>query len=221
MRRNRFWSGFAAGAAAGFGALFAFNFIGPGRKSRIIRLEKTIQIGRPVHEVFDAWSDLNRIAQFSSLVKSVQRYGDRSHWVVNVSGKSFEWDAEITQLVPNQAIAWKSVSGAQTTGRISFAPLGEQTIIHLQMNYAPPLRVLKPFAATMTGQIESHIEQALRDFKNGLETETPASGERRTVENLAQATGTYGPAALTEKQNTRYGAPTIPVEFTRPPEAKS
>jgi hypothetical protein len=41
-------------------------------------------------------------------------------------------------------------------------------------------------------------------------------------DNPAQATGTYGPGPemLTRNTNEKYGEPSVPVEYTRPPEAK-
>ncbi|HWR37531.1 MAG TPA: SRPBCC family protein [Clostridia bacterium] len=169
MATKVFWGGFAAGAAAGLGTLWAVSFIGRGGKSRIIRFEKAVQIGRPVHEVFDAWSDYSRLPQYSSLIQSVTRSGDRSHWVINLDGKPFEWDAEITQLIPNEAIGWKSVAGAKNTGRISFSPIGNDTLMNVVMNYAPPARMLRPFFSAMSGRIEGRIDQAVRDFKAALE----------------------------------------------------
>ena len=218
MPRRGFWNGFAAGAAAGAGALFAVTFIGRGGTSRIIRLEKSVQIGCPVHDVFDAWSDFNRLAQYSSAIQSVSRFGDRSHWVVNVEGKTFEWDAEIVHMIPNQSIGWKSVSGTKTTGRITFSPLGDQTLVHVQMNYAPPSMLLRPFASSINGVIEGTIEQALRDFKNAIEN--ARGGSDLSARNRAGATGTYGQQDMSDKQNPKFGSPTVPVEFTRPPEAK-
>jgi uncharacterized membrane protein len=218
MAKRDFWSGFAAGTAAGLGGFWAANRLGRGGSSRIIRLEKSVQIGRPVEEVFDAWSDFSRLVEYSNLVRSVQRYGDRSHWVVEVGKKVFEWDAEITQIIPNEAIGWKSVSGMKNTGRITFAPLREDTMVHIQMNYAPPMRLLRPMLSGMSGQLESYIEQALRDFKHAME-----SGAGRSSEMTSQqATGTHGggPETLTRNTNEKYGAPSVPVEYTRPPEAK-
>lgn len=224
MAKRHFWSGFAAGAAAGLGTLWAANAVGRGRSSRIIRLEKSVQIGRPVDEVFNSWSDLSRLPYYSPMIESVRRYGDRSHWSVNINGKRFEWDAELTQIIPNEAISWKSVSGAKHSGRITFSPIGNDTLAHVQMNYVPPLKMLRPLLSPLSGQIEGHIEQALRDFKAALEEKGQGeSAERRAADTSAQATGTYGPGPemLSRNTNEKYGSPSVPVEYTRPPEAKS
>ncbi len=37
----------------------------------------------------------------------------RGHWRIKGSlGPSIEWDARITQLIPNKIMAWKSMSGS-------------------------------------------------------------------------------------------------------------
>jgi hypothetical protein len=85
------------------------------------------------------------------------------------------------------------------------------------MNYAPRFWVLRPFFASITGQIEGFIEQALRDVKAALEGGRGTTVEETEPPAPSVATGTYGPTAT----NPRFGTPTLPVEFTRPPESKT
>ncbi len=214
MEQKQFWMGFTAGAATVLGGVWAFGLLGRGGRSHIVRLEKSVQIGRSVADVFENWADLENLPQFTTLVRSVQRNGDRSHWIAELAGRPIEWDAEIVQVIPNQVIGWKSLGGVKTSGRVTFSPVGDQTLVHVQMNYAPQPWFLRPLVSTVSGQLESHIEQALREFKSALEG---GRGKSATQPEPTQATGTFGPTA----RNPRFGGPTIPVEFTRPPEAKS
>src|SRR5262249_25532894 len=110
------------------------------------------------------------LAQSISFVNSVLRSGDRSRWRLNIDGREFVWDAQLTQVVPNESLGWKSMTGPYHTGRISFAPLGDQTVIHVVMNYKPPvgrLGALLPFR----GHLEHWIERGLREFKTAMEGE--------------------------------------------------
>ncbi len=214
MSEKHFWSGFAAGAAAVLGGAWAFGFVGRGGRSHIVRLEKSVQVGRPVAEVFQSWAEIEDLPRFTSMLRSVQRDGDRSHWVAEIAGRPVEWDAEIVQVIPNQVIGWKSVGGTRTSGRVTFAPIGDQTLVHVQMNYAPQPWVLRPVVATVAGQLESYVEQALREFKSAVEN---GKGVPAAQQEPTQATGTFGPTG----RNPRFGGTTVPVEFTRPPEAKS
>lgn len=217
MKTKSFWTGVAAGAAATIGTAWIVGLAGRGGNSRIIRLEKSVQIGRTVEDVFQCWCDLETLPRFTSLLRSVRRFGDRSHWIAEVGGRPVEWDAEIVQVLPNQSIGWRTTGGAQHTGRITFAPLGDQTLVHVQMNYLPKMSLLRPLFATMAGQIDGYLEQALRDLKSALESGHGAASRRQEIAEPAVATGTYGPTGA----NPRFGTPTIPVDFTRPPESKS
>jgi uncharacterized membrane protein len=204
MARTNFWNGFftgiGAGAAAGVGAMMAWQSFGPGRNSRVLRIEKSIEIGAPVTEVFRAWADLEGLPSRISIVRQVARSGDRFHWEVEIAGQRFAWDAMVTQFIPNEAIAWKSVSGPKHTGRINFSSLGADTITHVQMNYAPPLGRASRILAPVGGQLESYVEHALHEFKAALEKGS-AARERPT--------GTYG------TQSSRFGG-MEPIEFTQP-----
>ena len=204
MASKRFWKAFAAGAAAGAGAGFGSWFLlrTVFRRSEIVRLEKSLQIGRPIDEVFRAWSDLERLPSLVRLIEQVQVRGKRSHWRMRLDGRSFEWDAELTQNIPNQALAWKSVGGPKHTGRINFSPLGRDTEVHVVMNYAPPRVRLAEFSG-QTEALQHYLSQALRDFKAALEGKGQATASealepgRRTPTSVssaeaAHATGTHG-----------------------------
>lgn len=232
MATRRYWRGFATGAlvgtAAGAGAVLFTNLWGRAGRSRIIRLEKSIQVGKPVTEVFAAWRRIEYLPQLSSIIKEIRREGNRSHWKVSVDGRTAEWDAEIEQMIPNQAIGWKSIHGVKHSGRISFSPLGTDTLVHVTMNYVPPFRLLRPFLAPMSGQFEGYIEEVLRDFKRAIESgDVSQSGPRTYTGGMttepARGTGTFGPAQsqTSRAQHSRIGgAPANPVEYTAPPDAK-
>jgi len=241
------WSSFAAGAAAGagagIGAFLLINQLVGSRRSRVIRLEKSIQIGRPVSEVFSTWANLESLPQISDYIQSIRRYGNRSHWVVRVDGRVLEWEAQVEQFIPNQAIGWKTINGPKHTGRITFATIGNDTLVQITMNYAPPARALKPLVEQTSGTIERYIEQVLRDFKSSLEGKgqegrKPAirssgitPGTDMTQSDASRATGTFGVsgshgAAGTAKPLSpdevadRFGGRTNAVDYTSPPEAK-
>jgi uncharacterized membrane protein len=238
---KKFWRGFAAGAAAGAGAgagvLMLFNAIGGARKGGVVRLEKSLQIGRPVDEVFEAWTNLEQLPQISDTVQNIRHQGDRSHWSVHLDGQIVEWDAQIEQFIPNQAIGWKSVRGPKHTGRITFSSIGNDTLVQITMNYAPPARVLKPFVENMSGVLERAIERVLRDFKSALEGKGQEGrkppvrsapigpGTDMTQTELSRATGTFGSPGSAKPLSPnevvdRFGNHNNPVEYTAPPDAK-
>ena len=204
MASRKFWKGFTAGAAAGAGAGFGswlLFTIFHRRQSHVVRLEKSVQIGRPIEDVFHAWSDFANLPRLVRLVEEVRVQGKRSHWKMRLNDRSFEWNAELTQNIPNQALGWKSISGPKHTGRINFSPLGRDTEIHVVMNYAPPGGELAGDFTGQTSGLQRYLGQALRDFKAALEGKgQEATGDtaglgRRAPTGVsgqqAQATGTY------------------------------
>lgn len=240
MSQRDFWSGFGAGAAAGIftgiGATVAWRSFRTGNQDAdVLRLEKTVQVGRPVHEVFRTWSELENLPEYIGMVKRIRPFGRRSHWTIEINGKAFEWDAELIQVVPNQALAWKSASGPKHTGRIHFAPLGDNTLVHVQMNYVPPLGAFGRAVLETFDRVDQYVEQALRDFKaslegKGLERATgtfgavsPAAAGGRPVEAGFSTPPSAGSAQASRFGNQELGGEQAgqSVEFTRPPEAKS
>jgi uncharacterized membrane protein len=245
--KKKFWTGFTAGAVAGVaaagGSLLAWKTLGRVKNGRILRLEKSLQIGRPVDEVYEAWSQLEQIPSYTDLVQEVRTDGDRSKWVMNLGGRMVRWEAEITQRLENEAIGWKSVSGPKHTGRIDFSPLGADTMVHITMNYAPPMQMGRLFSP-IWGRLEHYIDQALRDFKAALEgkgqegrdferriagkmpvTGTSAMSEQRATGTFGQqgqsSTSASTPENLNRStQSGRFGGPEQTVEYNRPPEAK-
>jgi len=187
MASKKFWKGFAAGAAAGTSAGFGSWLLSRAifhRADSVVRLEKSVQIGAPIDAVFSAWSDLEHLPMRLRAVEEVLVRGPRSHWKVRFNGKSFEWDAKITQNIRNQSLGWKSLSGPKHTGRVTFSPLGHDTEVHVVMNYAPPGGEVAGDLIAHTATLENYLAQALRDFKAALETRgSEARAEERTQES--------------------------------------
>ncbi len=168
MNGPSFGAGFGLGLAVGLTSGLAWTTIARLRTNSVLRIEKSIQIGKPVEEVFAAWSNFSRLPHMIHSIDEVQQHGARSFWAMEVDGKHMEWEAALTQNIPNQSLGWKSLSGPKHTGRINFSPIGGDTEVHVVMNYQPTVwaRILSP---AVTDNIESYVEAALRDFKASLE----------------------------------------------------
>jgi uncharacterized membrane protein len=230
-RGKYFWRGFAAGAGGAMVALIAVNRIG-NAGCRIVRVEKSLQVGRPVPEVFRAWASLDWLRNASPLIADIRAEGQRSHWTMQIDDRRIEWDAEIEQFLPGQAIGWKSVNGPKHTGRITFAPIGNDTLVQVTMNYVPPMQLFRPFDRRMAWPLQHWVERVLRDFKASLEgkgqeerkpairsdSDSIGPGTVMGQSDLERATGTYGRAP--ESGETRFSGWPNPVDYSIPPEAK-
>jgi uncharacterized membrane protein len=124
---------------------------------RPIELGKTVHIRAPLEEVFACFKDFRNFSRFMSHVKRVQLAGEgRSHWVVaGPAGTRVVWDAELTELVPNQRIAWRTLSHSdiRSTGRVTFAREADgRTRVQVQLSYHPPAGPLGHFVARLFGK---------------------------------------------------------------------
>jgi uncharacterized membrane protein len=73
-------------------------------------------------------------------VERVQQLDDRRlHWVADFGGERHEWDAEITDQVPDQHVAWRSVDGKTNAGQVRFSPAdgGSKTELTVEMDWQP------------------------------------------------------------------------------------
>jgi len=200
------------------------QLVGRAGASRIIRLEKSIQIGGPVEEVFAAWVDWERLPRVTDKITAIRNHGDRTQWRASIGGREIEWEAITEQYIENQAIGWKSVRGPKHTGRVTFSPIENDCIVHVTMNYAPPARALRPILAPMNGHMEGIIEKVLRDFKASVESRprgAQGSAANRGSSGLrvseASRTGTYGDEPI--HPETRWGVNT-PLGSGNPSDAK-
>ena len=100
------------------------------------------------------------------------------HWVADVGGKRKEWDAEIFEQVPDEKIAWRSMSGARNIGVVHFKPLDQnRTELHIKMNYDP--EGVTEHLGDMLGVVGRRVEGDLKRFKEFLQKRQQETGAWR------------------------------------------
>lgn len=140
------------------------------------RIEKAVEVNCPVHTVYNQWTQFEELPRFMAGVKEVRQLDDTHvHWHAEIWGKDKEWDAEITDQVPDQHIAWRSTSGdAPNTGSVRFEPLGsDKTRVRLTMEYEPQGAVenVGDALGVMSRRVQTSVEQ-FKEYieKRGAET---------------------------------------------------
>jgi uncharacterized membrane protein len=100
-------------------------------------IERSITVDVPISTAYNQWTQFEEFPSFMEGVREVHQLDDkRLHWVAEVAGKVKEWEAEITEQVPDDRIAWRSRSGAQNAGVVTFHRLSDtSTRIMLQVDY--------------------------------------------------------------------------------------
>lgn len=142
-----------------------------------MELTSTTTVNRPPEEVYDFWRQLDRLPTFMAHLEEMRMTGGgRSHWRASAPfGRTVEWDAETTDDVPGQRIAWRSLDGADVanSGEVRFvpAPGGHGTEVHVKMRYDMPGGALGKAVAKYFGEEPSQqLDDDLRRFKQVMET---------------------------------------------------
>jgi uncharacterized membrane protein len=144
-----------------------------------IHFTKTLSIAAPVAEVFGLWRDFENFPRFMRNVRRVQKNADGTwHWeVAGPLGATVDWDADVTQLVPNELIGWSTVPGSavQHAGSARFQEEGGGTRVQIDMCYAPPAGALGHVIASLFGaDPRREIDEDLMRMKSLFETGKPA-----------------------------------------------
>ena len=140
-------------------------------------VEKAIEVHVPVHTAYNQWTQFEEFPNFMEGIKEVRQLDDTHlHWRAEVGGKEKEWDAEITQQIPDQRIAWQSVGGAQNGGTVTFDKIGEEdTRIRVELIYEPEgvVENVGDAVGVLSRRVEGDLER-FKDFIEGRGQETGA-----------------------------------------------
>jgi uncharacterized membrane protein len=144
---------------------------------------ESVDVAVPVRTAYNQWTQFEEFPRFMEGVSSVEQLDDQHlHWVADIAGVTREWDAEITEQEPDMRIAWRSTTGTDNAGVVTFHKLDdEQTRVHLQLDIEPEGVVEK--AGDAMGFIKRRASGDLERFKELIEARGEESGAwRGTVE---------------------------------------
>ena len=146
---------------------------GSGLDSAIV---ETIEVNVPLRTAYNQWTQFEEFPQFMASVHEIKQLDDKHlHWKANVAGEEKEWDAEITEQIPDQRIAWRSTSGVPNAGVVTFHKISDDvTRIALQMDYQPEGAVEK--IADAFGAVRLETRSNLQRFKELLEKRGKETG---------------------------------------------
>jgi uncharacterized membrane protein len=142
-------------------------------------VHEAIELNVPVSTAYNQWTQFEEFPKFMASVESVRQVDDTHlHWRANVGGKTKEWDAEITEQIPDERIAWRSTSGVTNAGVVTFHKIGDnRTRVMLQMDYEPETAVEK--IGDAGGAVKLTTKGNLKRFKKLLEDRGHETGAWR------------------------------------------
>jgi len=143
------------------------------------RIEEHIEVNCPVSAAYNQWTQFEELPQFMSGIEEIRQTDDtHTHWVGEIWGKRKEWDAEITEQVPDEKICWQSTSGPKSAGEVHFDSLGpDRTGVTLAMTYEPD-GTLENIGDAL-GVVRRQLRSTMKDFKQFMEERGRETGAWR------------------------------------------
>ena len=140
---------------------------------------EAIEVEAPLSTVYNQWTQFESFPQFMGGVDEVKQLDDTHlHWVVNVHGQRREFDAEVTEQHPDERVAWKSTSGPNQAGVVTFHKLDDATTrVMIQIDWEPEGLVEKAGAAL--GFDDRQVKADAQKFKEFIESRGGQTGSWR------------------------------------------
>ena len=102
-------------------------------------IEQSIELDVPVHTAYNQWTQFEEFPAFMDGVAEVRQLDDRHlHWVAELGGTRHEWDAEITEQLPDERVAWRNTDGKDNAGVVTFHKLDDaRSRVMVQLDFVP------------------------------------------------------------------------------------
>jgi uncharacterized membrane protein len=140
-----------------------------GGKTRRLPIQRWTDVAVPIEKAFKTWTQFEEFPKFMHRVLDVdQEDANKIHWREKIWFSTREWDGEITDKRQNDRIAWKSVSGTQHSGVISFHRLDKNlTRVLVTVDFVPSGMIEK--MASGMRFVKRAVEADLARFKAYVE----------------------------------------------------
>ncbi len=140
---------------------------------------ESVDVNVPLHTAYNQWTQFGEFPEFMEGVEQVDQISDTlTHWRVKVAGVTKEFDAQITEQVPDQRVAWHSTDGPDHGGVVTFERTGDDTTrVTTKMEIDPEGFVEN--VADKLGVLKLRAKGDLKRFKEFIEKRGRETGEWR------------------------------------------
>ncbi|MEZ4240938.1 MAG: SRPBCC family protein [Myxococcota bacterium] len=139
----------------------------------------SVTVDVPLRTAYDQWTQLEEFPVIMPIVEQVvQQDDDTVLFRLNLLGRRIEYQARIVEQVPDDRIAWRSVTGKDIGGIVRFRALNEeQTQIMLDLRYERD--GFLEIVGDELGLVSERVRAALQSFKEFVESRGHATGAWR------------------------------------------
>ncbi|MFG2603547.1 SRPBCC family protein [Streptomyces sp. NPDC048514] len=134
------------------------------------QVEESVQVEVPVHTAYNQWTQFETFPAFMEGVERIEQRTDTlTHWVTSIGGVRREFDAAITEQLPDERVAWTTVDGsARQAGVVTFHRIDDSTTkVMLQLEFEP--EGVTETVGDRLGLVKRRVSGDLHRFKEFIE----------------------------------------------------
>lgn len=139
-------------------------------------ITESVNVTVPIRTAYDQWTQFETFPEFMDGVQEIRQLDDTTlHWTTRIAGVTREFDARITEQLPDERVAWKSLNGPTHAGVVTFHRLDESTTrVTAQMEIDP--EGLTEKAGDRIGALTRRVKGDLQRFKTFIESRGVQTG---------------------------------------------
>ncbi|MCB5168817.1 SRPBCC family protein [Streptomyces bambusae] len=144
------------------------------------QVKESIEVNVPVRAAYDQWTQFETFPEFMDGVERIEQRTDTlTHWVTKIGGVEREFDAEITEQIPDRKVAWVTVGGdTEQSGLVTFHPIDpSHTEVTLLMDFDPD--GMAESIGDKLGFVDRQVKGDLKRFKHFIEDRGAPTGAWR------------------------------------------
>jgi uncharacterized membrane protein len=137
---------------------------------------ESVDVAVPIRTAYDQWTQFGDFPMFMDNVVEVRQLADdMTHWTVREAGVTREFDARITEQLPDERVAWTSTEGPRQAGVVTFHRLdAEHTRVTAQIEMQPHGVVEQ--TAAHAGMLDRMVRTDLARFRDFIEDRGQQTG---------------------------------------------
>ena len=152
---------------------------GGGKKTRRLPIQRWTDVALPIDQVYEEFTKFDQFPRFMHRVLNVEQKGrDKIGWSEKIWFSSRQWEGRVTERRKNDRIVWKTNSGMEHKGIVSFHKLADNlTRVMVTMEFEPNGMVEK--MASGLRFVKRAVQADLARFKAYVEMEEAKGIEYR------------------------------------------
>lgn len=140
---------------------------------------ESVDVNVPVRTAYNQWTQFEDFPNFMGGVTEIRQLDDKTtHWKTNINGVKREFDAKITEQLPDERVAWTTTEGTHQAGVVTFHRIDENTTrVTCQMDFDPDGVVEQ--AGDKLGFLDRQVKSDMKHFKEFIEQRGGETGAWR------------------------------------------